>query len=113
MNRIEVITRTERRRKYSDAAEQDAILREADAPDVTVREVTKRHEISESLIYSWRATRCARYFRSVVIRHSRMHAAAPQAVRLAWYMRLKRLPSAVSIALCALAQIFLPAGQLV
>jgi len=56
MGRIEVITRTERRRKYSDAA-RDAILREADALGVTVREVAKRHEISESLIYSWRSTR--------------------------------------------------------
>lgn len=35
MGRIEVITRTERRRKYS-PAERDAIMREADAPDVTV-----------------------------------------------------------------------------
>lgn len=56
MSRIEVITRTERRRKYSEA-EREAILREAERPDVTVREVAKRHEISESLIYSWRTTR--------------------------------------------------------
>lgn len=56
MGRMEVITRTERRRKYSDA-ERDIILREADAQGVTVREVAKRHEISESLIYSWRSTR--------------------------------------------------------
>lgn len=51
MGRIEVITRTERRRKYSDA-ERDAVLREADAHGITVREVAKRHEIAESLIYS-------------------------------------------------------------
>ena len=51
MGRIEVITRTERRRKYS-PAERAAIMREADAPDVTVREVAKRHDIAESLIYS-------------------------------------------------------------
>jgi transposase len=56
MSRIEVITRTERRRKYS-PAERDAIMREADAPDVTVREVAKRHDIAESLIYSWRTAR--------------------------------------------------------
>lgn len=56
MGRIEVITRTERRRKYS-PAERDAIMREADAPDVTVREVAKRHDIAESLIYSWRTAR--------------------------------------------------------
>lgn len=56
MGRIEVITRTERRRKYS-PAERDAIMREADVPDVTVREVAKRHDIAESLIYSWRTAR--------------------------------------------------------
>lgn len=56
MGRIEVITRTERRRKYS-PAERAAIMREADAPDVTVREVAKRHDIAESLIYSWRTAR--------------------------------------------------------
>lgn len=56
MGRIEVITRTERRRKYS-PAERDAIMREADAPNVTVREVAKRHDIAESLIYSWRTAR--------------------------------------------------------
>jgi transposase len=56
MGRIEVITRTERRRKYS-PAERDAIMREADAPGVTVREVAKRHDIAESLIYSWRTAR--------------------------------------------------------
>lgn len=56
MGRIEVITRTERRRKYS-PGERAAIMREADAPDVTVREVAKRHDIAESLIYSWRTAR--------------------------------------------------------
>jgi|KBSSwiStaDraftv2_1062776.scaffolds.fasta_scaffold57169_4 transposase len=56
MGRIEVITRTERRRKYS-PAEREAIMREADAPDATVREVAKRHDIAESLIYSWRSAR--------------------------------------------------------
>lgn len=56
MGRIEVITRTERRRKYS-PAERDDIMREAEAPDVTVREVPKRHDIAESLIYSWRTAR--------------------------------------------------------
>lgn len=56
MGRIEVITRTERRRKYS-PVERAAIMREADAPDVTVREVAKRHDIAESLIYSWRTAR--------------------------------------------------------
>lgn len=56
MGRIEVITRTERRRKYSDA-ERDAILREADAHGVTVREVAKRHEVAKSLIYGWRSAR--------------------------------------------------------
>ena len=56
MGRIEVTTRTERRRKYS-PAERAAIMWEADAPDVTVREVARLHDIAESLIYSWRTAR--------------------------------------------------------
>jgi len=47
MGRIEVITRTERHRKYS-PAERAAIMRKADAPDVTVHEVAKRDDIAES-----------------------------------------------------------------
>jgi transposase len=48
--RVEIIARTERRRKFSDA-EKAAILAEADADGVSVRQVAERHEIAESLIY--------------------------------------------------------------
>lgn len=54
--RIEIIARTERRRKYS-AAQKAAILTEADQEGVTVRQVAERHEIAESLIYNWRSAR--------------------------------------------------------
>lgn len=54
--RIEIIARTERRRKYSEA-EKTAILAEADQDGVTVRQVAERHEIAESLIYNWRSAR--------------------------------------------------------
>lgn len=54
--RIEIIARTERRRKYSEAAKA-AILAEADQEGVTVRQVAERHEIAESLIYNWRSAR--------------------------------------------------------
>lgn len=54
--RIEIIARTERRRKYS-GAEKAAILAEADQEGVTVRQVAERHEIAESLIYNWRSAR--------------------------------------------------------
>ena len=56
MGRIEIITRTERRRRYSEA-DRGAILAEADAPGATVREVCRRHGIAESLVYHWRRVR--------------------------------------------------------
>ena len=49
MGRMEVITRTERRRAYSEA-EKAAVVAEASLPDVTVREVSQRLGIAESLI---------------------------------------------------------------
>ncbi|MFD2577630.1 transposase [Novosphingobium colocasiae] len=49
---MEIIARTERRRKFSDA-EKAAILAEADADGVSVRQVAERHGIAESLIYNW------------------------------------------------------------
>lgn len=55
-DRLEIIARTERRRKFSDA-EKAAILTEADADGVSVRQVAERHEIAESLIYNWRSAR--------------------------------------------------------
>ena len=48
-DRVEIIARTERRRKFSDS-EKAAILAEADADGVSVRQVAERHEIAESLI---------------------------------------------------------------
>ena len=51
MGRMEVITRTERRRTYSDA-EKVAAVAEASAPAVTVREVSQRLGVAESLIYN-------------------------------------------------------------
>ncbi|ONH81891.1 transposase [Roseomonas mucosa] len=54
MGRMDVITRTERRRTYSEA-EKAAVVAEASAPSVTVREVSRRLGIAESLIYNWRS----------------------------------------------------------
>lgn len=54
MGRMEVITRTERRRMYSEA-EKATVLAEASLPGVTVREVSRRLGIAESLIYNWRS----------------------------------------------------------
>ncbi len=54
MARMEVITRTERRRSYSEA-EKAAVVAEASMPGVTVREVSQRLGIAESLIYNWRS----------------------------------------------------------
>jgi transposase-like protein len=54
MGRMEVITRTERRRTYSEA-EKATVVAEASVPGVTVREVSLRLGIAESLIYNWRS----------------------------------------------------------
>ena len=54
MGRMEVITRTERQRTYSEA-EKATVVAEASAPGVTVREVSRRLGIAESLIYNWRS----------------------------------------------------------
>lgn len=55
-DRVEIIARTERRRKFSDA-EKAAILAETDEDGVSVRQIAERHEIAESLIYNWRSAR--------------------------------------------------------
>ena len=54
MGRMEVITRTERRRTYGEA-EKAVVVAEASVPGVTVREVSQRLGIAESLIYNWRS----------------------------------------------------------
>ncbi|MEG3166278.1 transposase [Sphingomonas sp. PB2P19] len=51
---MEVITRKERRRIYSEA-EKAAVVAEASVSGVTVREVSRRLGIAESLIYNWRS----------------------------------------------------------
>ncbi len=56
MGRMEVITRVERRRRYSDE-ERAAVLAQCDAPGATVVGVSRRLGISASLIHGWRKTR--------------------------------------------------------
>lgn len=56
MGRMEIITRTERRRRYSPSV-RAAVLAEADEPGTTVRAVAQRHDLAESLIYHWRTAR--------------------------------------------------------
>lgn len=56
MGRLEVITRAERRRRYSDE-ERAAVLAQCDEPGATVVGVSRRPGISASLIHSWRKTR--------------------------------------------------------
>jgi transposase len=51
--RIEVVTRSERRRRWSDADKQ-RILQETLAPGATVAGVAKRHEMGTGQIYIWR-----------------------------------------------------------
>lgn len=51
--RIEVVTRSERRRRWSDS-EKQRILQETLAPGATVAGVAKRHEMGTGQIYTWR-----------------------------------------------------------
>ena len=53
MAQVEVITGTSRRRKYTEE-QKLAVLAEAFAPGVFVREVIRRHDIPASSLYKWR-----------------------------------------------------------
>ncbi len=50
--------RTARRRRYS-TEQKKAILAEAAAPGATVSEVSRRHQITRSLIHNWRRQEAA------------------------------------------------------
>ncbi len=51
--RMEVVTRSERRRRWSDIDKQE-ILQETLVPGATVTAVAKRHGIGTGQIYTWR-----------------------------------------------------------
>lgn len=53
MARVEIITRTERRRIYNDD-EKAAVVAASFKPGVTVREVARRFGIAASLVYNGR-----------------------------------------------------------
>lgn len=53
MSRMEVITRAERRRRYSDA-ERAAVLAQCDVPGATIVGVARQLGMSPSLIHGWR-----------------------------------------------------------
>jgi transposase len=53
MNHIEVVSRAERRRRWSDADKQ-RMLQETLAPGATVTAVAKRHGVGTGQIYTWR-----------------------------------------------------------
>lgn len=50
---IEIITRTERRRRWS-WAERARILAECEMPDAIIAEVCRRNDIVSSLVHKWR-----------------------------------------------------------
>ncbi len=54
MPAVEIITRTERRRKWTEQ-QREHILKECEQPGVTVKSVAQRFDISESILYSWRS----------------------------------------------------------
>lgn len=51
--RIELITGSERRRRFSDAGKL-RLIAEAFRPGAVVLEVARRHQVDESLLYRWR-----------------------------------------------------------
>jgi transposase len=51
--RIEVITRGERRRRWS-LAEKQAIVAESYAPHITITAIARKHGIGTGLLYGWR-----------------------------------------------------------
>lgn len=53
MAKVELITRSERRRRWT-VAEKRRILADADAPGAGVAEAARRHEVAEACIYAWR-----------------------------------------------------------
>ncbi len=58
MDRIEIITRPERRRSWSEA-EKATLLSELDASGESVSKFARHRGVSESLLYNWRAARRA------------------------------------------------------
>ena len=58
MGRIEVITRVERRRRWSEA-EKAAVLGETDAADANVAAVGRKHGIARSVVYNCLSARRA------------------------------------------------------
>ena len=58
MDRVEVITRVERRRKWSEA-EKAAVLAQTDVPGTSVAAVARKHGIAKSVVYNWRSARRA------------------------------------------------------
>ncbi len=51
--RIEVITRRERRRRWS-VEQKLAIVAQTHRPGVTVGEVARRHDVAPNLVFTWR-----------------------------------------------------------
>ena len=50
---LEIISGVERRRRWS-VADKLRIVAEADEPGATVAEVARRHEVSRSILWTWR-----------------------------------------------------------
>ena len=53
MAKLELITRAERRRRWSED-EKRRIVADAGVPGAVVSEVARRHQVAESCIYAWR-----------------------------------------------------------
>lgn len=53
MQTVEVIMRTERRRKFTDAFRRRVVV-ETENPDVTIISVAQKYDLAQSLVHKWR-----------------------------------------------------------
>ncbi|MHB8528515.1 MAG: IS66-like element accessory protein TnpA [Caulobacteraceae bacterium] len=74
--RVEIIMRRERRRSFS-VEEKLRIVEETRAAGATVREVARRHDVAESLLYVWRRMAQGRAAQRRSSRHVAVAQAAP------------------------------------
>lgn len=58
MSEVEILTRVERRRKWTEE-EKVALLAEVESAGGKVRAVARRHGIAESVLYNWRSAKKA------------------------------------------------------
>ena len=107
--RIEVITRGERRRRWS-LEEKQAIVAESLTPNASLTAVARRHEIGTGLLYAWRHQLLGRADRDEAARFARVDVLSERARALAAIGRRRCSAAAGHPARSGLIEIVLPGG---